>query len=235
MEQNDLEQVIAHYLAEEKKVEARLEECLLEKDFLAAHQFSSILNVLKKKLAVLSELDPSRGLKIQRQHLYLEHLNEKWQKEEDPRRKNALEKFIKKTQEKISNWEKEAPVFFADQQLIDEAILDLGKGVIQGFRLVVDQRERISLDFQCRDTATLRMKIIVAQKTDYSSHFWKQKINKLQGLGFVWSEEENGLTLDWPKSQLENTQGVKLILARMFFEIFYYKDFGGTVNLIIRN
>ncbi len=235
MEKNDLEYLIAHYLAAEKKVETRLEACVLEKDFLAAHQYSTILNGLKKKLSVLSELDPSRRLKIQRQEIYLEHLNGKWQVEEDPRRKRMLEKFIEEAKEKISNWQTEAPVFFADQQLIDEAILDLGKGIIQGFHLVVDQREMISLDFKRIDATILRIKIIVAEKTDYSSNFWKPKKNKLQGLGFVWSAEEKGLVLDWSISQVENTQGLKLILARIFFEIFYYKEFGGTINLIIRN
>jgi len=85
MEKNDLDHIIAHYTEEEKRMEARLQECLAERDFLTAHHFSKIINGLKHKMALLSELDGSMELKIHRQELSLEHLENKWKTEENPR------------------------------------------------------------------------------------------------------------------------------------------------------
>ncbi len=233
MEKNNLDHIITYYLEEEQRMELRFQECLLEKDFLMAHHFSKIINGLKHKIALLSELDTSKKLKIQRQELSLSYLEKKWQAEENPRQQKNLKKFIEQAQQKIANWQKQTPVFFEDKQLIDDIILDLWAGKISGFSIVVDQREAIRLDFKCTIPPILTIKIKEAKSTDFSTHFWKSRWPKLQGLGFVLLEGSDSLRLDWSMDDPDHTQDVKLILARLFFEVFYYKDFGSPLNLII--
>ena len=223
-----LEKLIAYHEAEYAALTAQIDECIGETDYKMAHRIAKGLFVVGEKLRVLHNFQDkfyddkkeiARRLAIYNEELGKEtsnYMRGYWQKEiaEQERKMNAV---LGAQQGAAAN---------STSQVIHQALRKLLGAEIAQFKLVLDKANMLCCNIRLV-RKTLIMSIPEIKRHRMYGRFRKKQLAHMQRLGFCLYDQNDKLMLILPYSDRDELEHVKLVLAQLVFEIFYFKEFSG--------
>ncbi|MGC3944803.1 MAG: hypothetical protein QM762_09840 [Chryseolinea sp.] len=114
-----------------------------------------------------------------------------------------------------------------ETQYIDDAIFELGQGSIQSFRIYLNKREGLVLDFH-RGKQSLLIYLRYNKGMLY-----KSDKRHLRQQGFVTTEEKRTFVREFDNGVFFNAQPVKQMLSAILFDILGHGRFDKNTELII--
>lgn len=220
-----LEKLLAAYEAERASLTAEMEECVAEMDYGKARLFFKGLVRIKQQLQTLYNLQDEQHDEKERRTRSIKLFEEKLADAEDYMRAFYAQ-YLDNEKKKLAELA-QAP---AQKASIDPIIRDmLGRllgGELTSFTLVLQDSKRLYCHIKVvKKTLFLTLPEIRRHKASYTLR--KSHIRKFQGLGFRLYDDKDKLILFAPYSTLDEVSAVQCILARITFEVFYFKELAG--------
>jgi hypothetical protein len=224
--ENQLKLLIS--LCEEEKIRLQksIEEYLLETEYLMAHYHSKALDQLNSRLQTLHNIDDNlydakyfkkrtidllqKQLKTGVSDLMKEYYIENIQSEkEELERLNQIPKKI---------------TLSDSNTLLDLTLRNLVDKKNKNLKLILKKSDNLFLGFSySKKILKVTLPYIKQHTKKWILH--EDKINALKNLGFNLTENETKLTLILTGNKEDILIRLKIILSKIIFEIFYFKEF----------
>jgi small-conductance mechanosensitive channel len=220
-----LEKLIAAYEAERLNLSTEREECVAELDYERAHSFSKALRRVDQQLQTLYNLRDKWH--DEKEHLgdSIKHWEAKMLGEQGYMRRYLTERVAEAKQELA-----ELNLVSTQEVTVGHTVRDvlskLLTGEITGFTLVLHQANQLNCHIRLvKKTLILTLSEVRRHRDSYMIK--EKDINFFKRLGFQLYDNKDKLMLFAPYSAEEHVKVVQLLLARITFDIFYFKEFAG--------
>jgi hypothetical protein len=220
-----LEKLIAAYEAERLSLTAELEECVTELDYGRAHSFFKALGRVNQQLQTLYNLHDKWH--DEKEHLggLIAHWEARTRDEKEYMRRYLTER-IAEMKEKLATLNLASAQEITAGHTVRDVLSKLLTGEIAGFTLVLHEANKLNCHFKLvRRTLILTLPEVRRHKDSYTLK--KRDIKFFKRLGFRLYDNKDKLMLFAPYSTVEGVKAVQLLLARVTFDIFYFKEFVG--------
>lgn len=219
--------LLSLYEAEINQLEKRIEESLADKEYQMAHFHSKVLYRLNRKVQTLRAIEDEFSeekylIGLSLKHLYAKldtvtNMEEKvWLNEAIEERKARLEKLNSiKPIEKTSN---------IGTSFFYETLRRLLSKEIKNVKLVLSKKDNLCLLFSY-DKKTLRITIPHIKQHLKSQLIVQYQLILFEKNGFILSVSDSRLVLNLTGNKEEILCRAKIILSKIVFEIFNFKDF----------
>ncbi|QKG56334.1 hypothetical protein GKZ68_06595 [Hymenobacter sp. BRD128] len=220
-----LKKLLAAYEAERASLTTEMEECVAEMDYGKARLFFKTLARVNQQLQTLYNLqDSGHDEKEQLRHS-IKFLEEKIIGEKEYMRRYLAERLAEE-KEQLAKFTLAA----VSKQTTGYSVRNvLGKvlaGEITSFILVLQDSQRLNCYIRLvRKTLMLTIPEVRRHKQECTLE--KRQIKAFMRLGFKLCDDKDKLMLFAPYSTLEDVQALQHKLARITFDIFYFKDLAG--------
>ncbi len=223
---NQLRTLIELYEEEKVRLQMLITECLAEKEYLHAHYHSNALYQLNGKLQTLHNIDDNlydeKQFKLERIFLLEKELAEtqyeclkEFYSEELLRAKEDLEKL----QQRQSRVEDEVPA-----SLLDDILQRFLDNKVKNVKLILKKAENLLLTFGYSNK-TLRVTFPYIQQHLKRRIIHHKSLDLFQRLGFEITTNRSKVILTIIGDKKEIIGKLKPILAKIIFEMFYFKNF----------
>ncbi len=223
---NQLKLLISLYEEEKARLQKLIDGCLGEAEYLMAHHHTQALHQLDRRLRTLKNIDDK---------LFDE--KDFWERRIDSTRREIetlsdgymKESYVKDLQrakeelERINRISKPAAPA-GNETLLDETLKKLIGKKVKNVKLVLLKEENLFLGFSYSNRV-LKVTLPYVKQHVKKMTLDDDKIDSFKNLGFEMTATETKLilTLTGDKGGILNK--LKLILVKIFFEIFYFKAF----------
>lgn len=224
-----LEKLLAAYEAERASLTAEMEECAAEMDYGRAHLLFKGLVRVNQQLQTLHNLqdnwydekeDLIHSIQLFEERMadaeaymwayYAQHLADK---------KEKLAELIRAPAQKASI----NPII---RGMLGRVLV----GELTGFTLVLQDSKRLHCHLKLvRKTLILTIAEVRRHQDEYTLE--KRHVRGLKRLGFNWYDSRDKLMLFAPYAALEDVDAIQRMLARITFEVFYFKDLAGDTYI----
>jgi hypothetical protein len=222
---NELSILIAYYEEEKNRLLGLLNGYLKESDYIAAHHSSKALHKVNHQLGIFYNLSDK---------LYHEKENLLWSIDSYEKQiESGLSEFDQTHYLKIIQEEKvklyklnqlSANSNHEEEDFLNKALIKLLDRKIKYFNLVLIKSKDIYFKFRLlKKQFVISLDNIKRHMKNYT--LYEEQLKSLEYLGFEFSNNRDKLTLFVPYHGLHNTSSVKLILIKMVFEIFHFREF----------
>lgn len=223
---NQLKLLISIYEEEKVRLQKLIDECLVEAEYLMAHYYSQALYQLNGRLQTLHNIDDKLYDEKYFRQRRIEDLQKQIASESSDYMKEYLEKGLireKEALEKLNQIPKQATLP-DNETLLDETLKKLIANKIKNLKLVLKKSDNLFLGFSYSNKVLKVTLPYVKQHTKkWALH--DDNINSFKNLGFNLSEAETKLILTLTGDKEDILNRLKLILSKIVFEIFYFKEF----------
>jgi hypothetical protein len=217
-----LEKLIAAYEAERASLTAEMEECVVEMDYKKAHLFFKGLARVNQQLQTLHNLqdkwhDEKEDL-IRSINLFEERLVDV-----EEYMRDYYVRYLAYKKEKLAELPQSSAQQTSDGRTVRDALGKLLAGELASFTLVLQESKRLYCHVKAvRKTLFLTVPEIRRHKANHTLR--KSHVRKFLSLGFRLYDSKDKLMLFAPYSTQEEANAVQRILARITFEVFYFKE-----------
>lgn len=233
--EDKLKTLIAYYEEEKSRLLKLIDDCLKDDEYQLAHFHQQALYQLNGRLQTLQNIDDifydekshkQRRITALEKRLeeassddWKEYLNKDLQ-----RHKEELEKLNQSSQNKTAS---------ENENIVDKTILDLVERKIKGFKLILKKAGNFLLDFSYRKEA---LKVVLPNLKSLTNKWTlhEDNINTFINLGFVLTDNQSTLVLKLTGDKEAIIQNLKIILSKIVFEIFYFKEFQNETYIQIK-
>ncbi len=223
---HQLRHLISLYEEEKVRLQKLINECLIETEYLMAHYHSEALYQLNSRLQTLKNLDgklfDEKDFRQRRIDGLLKHI-------ETESSDHMREYFVKDLQRAMEELEKlnQTPnqsTLPENNTLLDETLKKLVDKKVKNLKLILKKEDNLFLGFSY-SKKVLKVTLPYVKKHTKKLILHDDNINSFKNLGFNLTENETklNLTLTGDKENILNR--LKLILSKIIFEIFYFKEF----------
>ncbi|MBJ6142906.1 hypothetical protein [Hymenobacter sp. BT559] len=224
---SNLEKLIAAYEAERASLTIEMEECVAEADYGKAYLFSKGIRQVNQQLQTLYNIQDKWHDEKERLVQWISYLEETKASNELSRHFTEL---IAENKEKLAALQHASAQKATPGRAVRDALDKLLTGEITGFALVFQESNRLSCHLRLvRRTLILTIPEIRRHKDDCTLE--KRHLRKLKQLGFALYDNKDKLMLFAPYSAIDDIKAIQLVLARITFEVFNFKDFVGDTLL----
>lgn len=215
---SDLEELIEAYEIEKVELEKQISEYVGEGDYIYAHYHNKALRRINRRLDVLKGLHNPFYRDIMEEERRTSNLRNLMAKTGHIDHGGFIEKEIDKSESKIQELQRSTFSPLYDSQEIDDALFDLEKGVIEGFKLYFKSPD-IFARFSLGDHI-IEIKILYDASPDkyYLDIFEDGRQFKSLGFKLIEGQWVYHYFFDRFKDALE----IKIILARLIYDVFNY-------------
>ena len=230
---SDLDLLIEQYEEERASLEKKVAEYLAEEDFVYASHHQKALwqvrghldHLYKMRIPFYEDISQLEKLKLlstrAQENEKHEFLSDYWKRQ------------IEEHEIKIKELSGHTPKPFYDGQVIDDALFDLVEHKLKGFRLCFREEPEICIEFKL-DEGFIEVALpadLSLQEFDPEDDDNWQHIGIFTGLGFQ-TDENNRLVYKYPLSQFKDASAIKILLARLMYDVFYYNEKYDSAKLI---
>ena len=223
---NQLKLLISLYEEEKIRLQKLIDECLVETKYLMAHYHSEALYQLNGRLQTLHNIDDKlydeKSYKLNRirgleKHIATEasEFMKEYYSKDILKAKEELEKL-----NEIPNQQTQPK----DPSLLDEVLQRLIQKKIKNLKLILKKEDNLFLGFSYSNKI---LKVILPHVKQHIRKWtlYDDNINSFKYLGFELTENESKLTLKLSGNKDDILVKLKIILSKIVFEIFYFKEF----------
>ena len=219
---------------EQADLKRLIDESVRDGEYLVAHYHSEAIGIVNRKLQTLRNLDDKNydskkmiTMMIKRSELQLG--------QEYPERiKDYLKKEIEKLKLELGELEKCEKVRARESWILIENLDLLISRKLKGIRIVLKKSSNFALDLRrTRIGIKISIKNIKSLRRDYLIH--DENLQHFFGLGFKFNEGESTLTMILiNRNKVQLLADLQMVLSKIVFEIFYFKEFEGETFIEIR-
>ncbi|MEO7990061.1 MAG: hypothetical protein ABI663_10995 [Chryseolinea sp.] len=231
---NEIQTLIQELEHEQAELKRLIDESVKTGEYLIAHFHSEALGYVNRRLQTLRNLDDKnfdskKMIKsmIKRAHMQLGV-------ERPEKFKDYIKKEIEKHEWELQELNQQGKVTALESQVLIGHLESLISNKIKGVRIFLIRSSNFILDIKKHRSG---IKILVPNmktlRKNYIMH--DENIQHFYGLGFTADENESKLTLLITNRNREQLlKELQRILAKIVFEIFYFKEFAGDTFIEIR-
>ena len=221
-----LDTLIDCYEAEKNRLLQLIDACVKEEEYQLAYFHQRALYQLNRRLQTLKNINDKfydeksfiwNRISFLEKNIKPENpdaLNDYFFNELDEA-KEELEKLIQRSN-KVDSAE--------DKLIINEAMSDLLEKKIKNFKLILIRKDNLFLEFKYIGK-TLCVTIPLVKKHIKNGVLYEWRINKLKRLGFESQKKDSKLVLKLKADKEKLLENLKIILCKIIFEVFYFKEF----------
>jgi hypothetical protein len=226
VDNNQLKLLISLYEEEKVQLQKLIDECLVETEYLMAHYHSQALYQLNGRLQTLHNIDDKLYDEKDFRQRGINGLQKQIEAESSDYMKEYLENRLqreKEALEKLNQIPKQA-TYPDNETLLDEALKKLVDKKIKNLKLILKKADNLFLGFSYSSKA-LKVTLPYVKQHTKKWILYDDNIKSFKNLGFdlVQNETKLALTLTGDKEDILNS--VQIILSKIVFEIFYFKEF----------
>jgi uncharacterized membrane protein len=232
---NQLDLVISLYEAEEAQLEKLVESCLFEHEHLMAHHHSRALNRVGGRLTTLYNLRDGLYNSKEIARRGIESVQRLMETELRGSIKEYLSVDLERLKERLAQMEQVDPPATqpVDERLLLGTIGRLMDGKVKNLKLVLKESDNLLLKFTYSGKAMkLTLPYVKSLKKKAIFHSWT--LAAFQKLGFVLSADEARLALTIRGDREKIMQALEVVLSKIVFEVFYYREFSKQSYLAFR-
>lgn len=223
---NKLQQLISLYEEEKLQLQKIIDNYLEETEYLMVHYHTKALNQINRKLQTLNNLDDKLfDEKYFRQNM-IERLEKRVEEEPSDYMKEFFIKQIRQTKQEIENLNliPQKETLAENKNLLDHTLEKLMDNRIKKFKLILKKSNNLLLIFDYSDRV-LKVNLPHVRKHIKNYILHDKKIKSFENLGFQMNKKETKLKLILSGEKRIILEQFKLILSKIIFEIFYFKEF----------
>lgn len=227
-----LEKLIASYEAERASLTAEMEECAAEMEYGKAHLFFKGLLRVNKQLQTLHNLqDEWYDEKVRRAGAI--KLLEAKLADAEAYMRGYYTRYLAAEQEKLVELTRAPAQKAPAGQVVHDVLGRLLVGELAGFTLVLQESTRLYCHIRAvRKTLFMTIPEVRRHRAGYTLQ--KSHLRKFRSLGFRLYDNKDKLILFAPYSTPEEVSAVQCTLARIAFEVFYFKELAGETFIRYR-
>jgi len=223
---NQLKLLISLYEEEKIQLQKMIDECLVETEYLMAHYHSQALSQINSKLQTLKNLDDNlfdyknfRQKRIDSIQKELEFESLDYIKEYHLRDIQQLKEELEKLNQ-ISN----LSVSKNNVELLEETLKKLLDKKVKNLTLILQKTNNLVLRFSYSKNV---LKVTLPHVRQHKKKWILSNydIEAFEKLGFNLTENETKLVLILTGDKESILNHLKLILSKVVFEIFYFREF----------
>ena len=221
---DQLKILITIYEKEKARLEKAIGECINDWEYLIAHYHSKALGKVNRELQTLKGLDDNLYEKKHLKKTTIESLEKMLNKEDIIFTNDILLKIIEENKRELEKLNQLPSKRTNESLLLENALIDLFNRKIKNLRLVLLKEKELFLMFHYSNK-TLKV-ILPGIKKHISKWILSQdQLNSIEKLCFKLSKNENKLILIINGLQEKILQELKIILSRIVFQVFFYREF----------
>ncbi|NCD70175.1 hypothetical protein [Mucilaginibacter agri] len=217
---SDLDELIAELEFEKQLIQKSIDDCVKDEDYLNAHHNYQARNKLNRELETLYKLrDP---LYFEKEHILrildmYKYSSLRMGRFDDRFLSENRQKSIRDEEEKLNRLNQQKYTYY-DGQEIDNALFDLYKGKLAGFKLYINQQENIYFEFSLNNHQNLLISIDASvEAQQYMAA--KSPLLFFKTKGFKINEVNNKLNYLYDKPFKDATT-IKELLAQIIFKLY---------------
>jgi hypothetical protein len=223
---NELKLLISLYEEEKVRLQKLIDECLIETEYLMAHYHSQALYQLNGRLQTLKNIDDKLFDEKDFKQRRIDGLQNRIETESSDYMKEYFMKDLQRAKEeleKLNQIPPKAKVSY-NETLLDETLKKLVDKKIKNVKLILKKTDNLILGFSY---SKKMLKVILPYVKQHIKKWilYDDKITSLKNLGFYFIENETKLILTLTGDKEDILKRIKPILAKIVFEIFYFKEF----------
>ncbi|QNH63856.1 hypothetical protein [Hymenobacter sediminicola] len=228
---NKLRKLLTHYQQERDKLQLLIDSCVEEGEYKLAQRYSKGLVQLNQKLQTLHNLaDPLHDEK-QRHTAVIARIKAILPAEAGA--EHAFDKaFLQEQEGKLAQLQ-EMPASrmpHSGQSHVQETLNKLFEKRIESFTLLFGAAAGFSCSMKMvRKTVLVTIPDMRRLRNDYLVE--KSQVRQLLGLGFRFFDSRDKLVAFLPCFTSEDTAAIKLLLVKICFDVFYFRQFEGQAQI----
>ncbi|HJR99396.1 MAG TPA: hypothetical protein VJ780_00560 [Flavobacterium sp.] len=226
MDKNQLNVLISLYEDEKVQLQKLIDECLVETEYLMAHYHSQALYQLNGRLQTLHNIDD----KLYDEKYFRQRGINGLQKQIDAENSEYMKEYLenrlqreKEELEKLNQIPKQATLPY-NETLLDETIKKMIDKKIKNLKLILKKTDNLLLSFSYSNKI-LKVSLPYVKQHTKKWILYDDNINSFKNLGFDLVQNETKLVLTITGDKEEILYRMKIILSKIVFEIFYFKEF----------
>jgi hypothetical protein len=223
---NQLKLLISLYEEEKFRLQKLIDESLVESEYLMAHYHSQALYQLNGRLQTLKNIDDKlfdEKYFIQRR---IDGLQKRMGTESSDYMKDYYVKDLQRAKEELEklNQIPKPATLPGNYNLLDETLKKLVDKKIKNLKLILKKADNLFLGFSY-SKKTLKVTLPYVKQHIKKWVLYDDNISSFRNLGFNLIENETKLTLTLTGDKEDILKRLKVILSKIVFEIFYFKEF----------
>ena len=222
---DQLKLLISVYEEEKIRLQKLIDACIAETEYLMAHYHSEALHQLNGRLQTLNNIEDKLYDEKESRQRWIDGLQKQIEVESLTNMKEYLEKRLqheKEALERLNQTPKQATP--SHETLLDETLKKLVDKKIKNLRLVLKKTDNLFLSF----SYSKKVRKLTLPYGKQHTKKWilnEDHINAFKNMGFELAESETKLCLTLSGDKEDILNRVQLILSKIVFEIFYFKEF----------
>lgn len=223
---NQLQLLISLYEEEKVRLQKLIDECLVETEYLMAHYHSQALYQLNGRLQTLKNIDDKLFDEKDFKQRRIDSIQKQIEAESSDYMKEYYVKDLQRAKEELEKLNQiSKPATLPDNEtLLAETLKKLVDKKVKNLKLILKKADNLFLGFSYSNRVLKVTLPYVKQHTKkWTLH--DDNIKSFKNLGFDLTESETKLILTLTGDKEDILKQVKLILAKVVFEIFYFKEF----------
>ena len=219
---NQLKLLISLYEEEKAQLQKLIDECLVETEYLMAHYHSQALYQINGRLQTLKNIDDKLFDEKDFRQRRIDSLQKRIETEDSDYMKEYYVKDLQRAKEELEklNQISKTATHPDNETLLDETLKKLVDKKVKNLKLILKKADNLFLSFSYSNRA---LKVTLPYVKQHTKKWTLHDDNINLGFDLTESETKLILTLTGDKEDILNR--VKLILSKVVFEIFYFKEF----------
>lgn len=234
---NDKLNILIAFYEEEKARQLQLiDEYVREQEFQLAHFHQKALYQVNRRLQNLKNIDDNLYSEKSFKQNTIDNLEKLLESQSSDYMRDFLTQELSKEKEELNalnntpkkvNTSDNAP-------LLDEVLTNLIEKKIKSFKLILKKTDSLFLEFKYYNKV-LKVTLPLVKQHIKKWTLYPENIHSFKNLEFDLTDNENKLVLKLAGNKEEVLSKLKLILSKIVFEIFYFKDFENESYIEIKN
>lgn len=223
---SQMQLLISLYEEEKGRLQKMIEECQLENEYLMAHYHFKALIRVNHRLQILNNIEDKHfGAKesLKRRILFCQNQMEL------ERSELMKEYYLKDIQFALAELEKLNEIgkssTHVNDSLLDDALQKLLNKKISNLKLILKKSDNLYLSFSYTNRI-FKLTLPLVKQHSKRNILYNKSINTFKLLGFELSKNETKLTLTIDGSKEIILDRLKLVLSKIVFEVFSFREFG---------
>lgn len=223
---NQLKLLLSLYEEEKVRLQKLIDECLVETEYLMAHYHSQALYQLNGRLQTLKNIDDKLFDEKDFRQRRIDSIQKRIEAESSDYMKDYYVKDLQRAKEELEklNQISKSAILPINETLLDEILKKLLDKKIKNLKLILKKADNLFLKFSYSNKV-LKVTLPYVKQHTKKWILYDDNINSFKNLGFSLGENETKLTLTLTGDKADIVNKLKLVLSKIVFEIFYFKEF----------
>ncbi len=223
---NQLKLLISFYEEEKVRLQKLINGCIAETEYLMAHYHAQCLNQLNSRLWTLKNIDDNLFDEKNFKQRRIDNLQNSIDTESSDYMKEWYMKELMRTKEELEkiNQITKQETLAGTETLLDETLKKLVDKKNKNLKLILKKTDNLLIRFSYSKNV-LKVTLPYVKQHTKKWILNDENISSFKNLGFYLAENENTLTLIITGNKEVILNKVKIILSKIVFEIFYFKNF----------